>query len=197
MESYLRISRTLFQPVCTNFRTDCSFLANMILLRATDSFLTTITADGEYCVLSSFESEPEKLEQGITSNELYFSANDRLIAKLYAPKEFIMGSSVYHLDTNIYKNTPDAVMTHADMPGESHNTIGPALIKICAIPRDPNAIPPKKCKNDAKPVQNIETNRRRKVIIIACAAVGFIVILVVFILDAIFRSGNQSTSSNK
>lgn len=137
-----------------------------------DAFLTNKTEDGEYCSVKSFKSEPEKLKQALTNNELYFSDNNRTIAKLYAPKKFSEGSSIYHLDQDTYKHTSNAVMIPEHISGESSHTIGPVIREIEAILRDRSAVPPQKCKHGANPAKNTKMYKQTKVIIIASASIG-------------------------
>ena len=63
-----------------------------------NAFLAVKTEDGKMSSIKTFEPDRKQQDKAVTSNSLYFVANGRVIAKLYAPKKFKKGSSIYHLD---------------------------------------------------------------------------------------------------
>jgi len=147
-----------------------------------EAFLTTKTEEGEYCSLKSFESEPKKLKTALTNNELYFSANNRTIAKLSAPNPFAPGSSTFHLDYKKYTGGQEAVMLPAFVKGESRHTIGPVIKEIQAILRDQTSVPPKTCRgaNLVKPSNMVD--RTNDIIIISCIGISLVMVSLIIAL---------------
>mgnify|MGYP001057300012 CR=1 FL=1 len=81
---------------------------------------------------------PNSTELGtaVTNNSLFFSglttntaANNATGSKIYAPAEFVVGSSLAHLD-DIYINTPNTLMTSGISFGEAQHDPGPIVVAM-------------------------------------------------------------------
>lgn len=109
------------------------------------AFVTTLTPDGKNVPISDYYENPENLGYALTSNNLYFSTADGVIAKLFAPKIYSLITSVIHLDEETYSGSENSLMTPtASMHDKCDKCrdVGPITRKILEIIRDPSAKPP-------------------------------------------------------
>lgn len=92
-------------------------------------------ADGVKIVEGSIENNSAALRNQLTGQNLFFAgplantANLDLKSKLYAPRQYSSGSSIYHLD-EVFSRTPNALMTFQASPGESIFSPGPVTLGI-------------------------------------------------------------------
>lgn len=93
--------------------------------------------DGKRLVESDITNNSAELRTQLTGQNMYFSgpltnvANLDSKAKLYAPRQYSSGSSIYHLD-EVFSKTPNALMTFQANPGEALFSPGPVTMGILA-----------------------------------------------------------------
>lgn len=97
-----------------------------------DHFVTNKT-DQQLVDTRLFTNPSVKLYQNLTSNWLAFKTplvTDSL-PRLYAPTTWDSGSSIYHLDDDVYPSgDPNSLMTHALAKGEAIHSPGPNTLAI-------------------------------------------------------------------
>lgn len=128
------------------------------------AFVLTLTPEGNYVPIRKYFDKPQRLGAAITSNNLYFGDANGLVAKLYAPRRYLYGSSVCHLDQTTYEETENSLMTPFGSSHETCHDIGPITREILAIMRDPSSKPPKVIKSHGENWETmcVKAARKRK-----------------------------------
>mmetsp|Transcript_2319 Transcript_2319/g.3988 ORF Transcript_2319/g.3988 Transcript_2319/m.3988 type:complete len:401 (-) Transcript_2319:1342-2544(-) len=95
-----------------------------------ESFLS----NAEGCSIASYKDPADRYAL-VTNNNLFLASSDRtILAKLYAPFEYEIASSIYHLDYN----SNSQVMAPELPPGVSYHDLGSDLLRIFQVMLDRN-----------------------------------------------------------
>lgn len=100
-----------------------------------DSFM----ANQDGCNITAYNKDPSSLGTVLTGNNLWFVSESERVAKLYAPKPYIAGSSLYHLSETDYgalDGENNDLMTPAIGPNYAQHNIGPIMSQIQALVLD-------------------------------------------------------------
>lgn len=100
-----------------------------------DSFM----ANQDGCNITAYREDPSSLGMVLTSNNLWFVSESERIAKLYAPKPYVAGSSIYHLSETDYgagDGEDNDLMTPAIGSNYAQHNIGPIMSRIQALVLD-------------------------------------------------------------
>lgn len=89
----------------------------------------------------------------MTNDNLFFATEDKQIAKLYAPFEFIESRAIHHLDEDKYKSKRNRLMTPDFRRGVPTHQIGPIVEEIQKILRDKSSKRPHLCDSSAVPAE--------------------------------------------
>lgn len=90
-------------------------------------------ANQQNCNIVGYKFNETELGSALTSNNLFFvDAFQKRIAKLHAPRPFVLGSSLYHLSESMYGRPGDAndLMTPIINMGYSQHNIGDVMITM-------------------------------------------------------------------
>lgn len=90
-------------------------------------------ANQQNCNIVGYKFNETELGSALTSNNLFFvDAFQKRIAKLHAPRPFVLGSSLYHLSESMYGRPGDAndLMTPIINMGYSQHNIGDVMLSI-------------------------------------------------------------------
>lgn len=100
-----------------------------------DSFM----ANQDGCNITAYKKDPSSLGTVLTGNNLWFVTESERVAKLYAPKPYIAGSSLYHLSETDYggwDGENNDLMTPAIGSNYAQHNIGPIMSRIQALVLD-------------------------------------------------------------
>lgn len=109
-----------------------------------EQFIVVETEDGD-CPILSYQNQPSRLNRALTGNSLWFRTADKRITRLYAPNQWIQGSSVHHIDDR----NGISFMTPYVIPGLATRTISPAVLAVQNVMLNISEIPPKLCGTDS------------------------------------------------
>lgn len=90
-----------------------------------DAFVAVETEGGD-CSIRSYATNPVELYRALTSGKLWFRTSRRRIARLYAPRNWIQGSSMYHIDPKMY---PGLMRPSVD-PGHRYHTVDKKVLQM-------------------------------------------------------------------
>ena len=87
-------------------------------------------------LINDYTNPSAALGTALLSNDLWFNdssanaANGDTPVKIYAPSSWMSGSSIYHLDSDTYDNTPNQLMVYALAKGEAVHDPGAVTLGI-------------------------------------------------------------------
>ena len=108
-------------------------------------FIAAETPGGD-CSILSYKNYPSLLMRALTGNGVWFRTAERRVARLYAPDEWIQGSSLYHIDDF----NGISFMTPYTAYGVRTRTISPAVLAIQNVMLNISEVPPKLCGHETK-----------------------------------------------
>lgn len=90
-------------------------------------------ANQDGCNITAYKDDPRSLGTVLTGNNLWFVSESRRIARLYAPRPYLAGSSLYHLSEADYgagDGTNNDLMTPAIGSNYGQHNAGPIMTQM-------------------------------------------------------------------